>query len=123
MLIWSDNHMAEFLAELLRHKGLGENRHTTTCGTCHQSLMPSSDSIQKPRIVRCQDCFGGLMECVDCCLQRHARLPLHVLDVSFLIHHYGVLSVLILCTQGMDRPILGSEDTKGPGSDHSDGSL
>ncbi|KAF7968026.1 hypothetical protein HWV62_32158 [Athelia sp. TMB] len=30
-----------------------------------------------PGLMRCEDCFGDCVECVSCCLERHARLPLH----------------------------------------------
>jgi hypothetical protein len=87
MRVWSKDHKDEFLRELLQHEGLGENWRNPTCGTCHQSLIPSPNPTldpptQNPCIIHCQDCFGGLQECVDCCLRCHARLPLHVLDVN-----------------------------------------
>jgi hypothetical protein len=102
MHIWSKDHKDEFLRELLRHEGLGENWRNPTCGTCHQSLMPPSDldpHTRNPRIIRCRDCFGGLQECIDCCLQRHARLPLHVLDVNSPTLPLTFVTDLILFTK------------------------
>ena len=102
MHIWSKDHKDKFLRELLWHEGLGENQRNPTCGTCHQLLMPPSDldpHTQNPRIIRCRDCFGGLQECVDCCLQHHARLPLHVLDVNSPTLPLTFVTDLILFTK------------------------
>lgn len=76
MLIWRQNHIQEFLQEMLRNEGLGEHRHGATCATCREPIrIPEVDS--DPGLIRCQDCHGDFVECVPCCLGRHINLPLH----------------------------------------------
>ena len=60
----------EFLSELLRLEGRGDARQ----GTCMTCKGPCG-------VFRCDDCFGGRLECSDCCLARHKTLPLHILCV------------------------------------------
>ena len=57
----------EFLSELLRLEGRGDARQ----GTCMTCKGPCG-------VFRCDDCFGGRLECSDCCLARHKTLPLHI---------------------------------------------
>jgi hypothetical protein len=88
MKVWRD-HVQEFLHEMLRHEGLGGDQHDPKCFTCGSKFshrdMPnatSADSMHS-RITCCKDCFGQQLECGECCLERHQRLPLHVIQVSF----------------------------------------
>lgn len=77
MLVWtSGGHDEEFLYELLRHEGRGDNTHQHTCSGCQ---IPFGEA--GGRMIQCRDCFGGALECIDCCLKRHAQLPLHRIQV------------------------------------------
>jgi hypothetical protein len=60
----------EFLSEMLRLEGRGDARQ----GTCMMCKGPCG-------VFRCDDCFGGRLECLGCCLARHKDLPLHILRV------------------------------------------
>ncbi|KAJ7049741.1 hypothetical protein C8F01DRAFT_1001683 [Mycena amicta] len=59
--------MAEFLDEILRHEGLADAHDDPRCAQCSSS----SD-----RLFRCSQC-GEYLQCLSCCLQTHARTPLH----------------------------------------------
>lgn len=66
----------------MRHEGLGEHRQHPNCTGCSRPFYTPSDTESPPLTpprhrTRCKDCFGDFVECVDCCVQRHARLPLH----------------------------------------------
>lgn len=92
MLAWRQGHITEFLREMLRHDGLGEHRHSATCATCREPIgIPSQSNEVLPDTIsgltRCQDCCGDCIECAPCCLQRHARLPLHRTEVRFIVPH------------------------------------
>lgn len=83
MAVWRKGyvHVQEFVNELMRHEGLGEHRqhpHCTGCLAVFDAPMPDTESSPThcPR-TRCKDCFGDFVECIDCCLKCHARLPLH----------------------------------------------
>jgi hypothetical protein len=62
-----------FLEELIRLEGRGDfaASHCPYCGQADPSL-------------RCMDCDGGELVCLECTLKSHARLPLHRIEVSFL---------------------------------------
>ncbi|KAJ7120481.1 hypothetical protein C8R43DRAFT_1136866 [Mycena crocata] len=59
----------EFLQEFIRLEGVGDANEQECPGCC----------IAKPT-VRCQDCFGDVLYCASCCVQRHADNPLHFVD-------------------------------------------
>lgn len=91
MKVWADTHIDEFLHELLRKEGLGSHRQRPQCVTCKVALtatpaLPNHDEADHSSsalspLLRCRDCFGDCIECLACCLQRHARLPLHCTEV------------------------------------------
>ncbi|KAK7055626.1 CxC2 domain-containing protein [Favolaschia claudopus] len=59
----------EYLREFLRLDG---------CGDASEDLCPHC-GIRTP-FFRCRDCHDGLLYCKECCLEIHARHPLHVID-------------------------------------------
>lgn len=85
MLIWRRGHVTEFLHEFLRRDGLGSHQHGPTCSTCLQPVPSQDPSLQDPQqasspqtfLTRCRDCFGDCIECNECCVARHRRMPLH----------------------------------------------
>ena len=114
MLIWRTNHITEFLHELIRLDGLGEHQHGPTCSTCLKSIpipSPSTPAGTTTGLLRCQDCHGDCVECVSCCLKRHARLPLHRTQVYFNLFFTGMQVTNIMSSAiAMDRPILAEEE-------------
>ncbi len=68
----------EFLAEEIRREGRGDAADLAECPSCEDK---GRESVDEP-IYRCDDCFGGFMECGTCCLERHGRVPLHRVKVS-----------------------------------------
>ncbi|KAK6971927.1 CxC2 domain-containing protein [Favolaschia claudopus] len=63
--------MSEFLDELLRHEGLGDDTGSPRCALCK---TPSPT-----RFFKCVEC-GEHLQCQDCCVAHHQRTPLHVLQ-------------------------------------------
>ncbi|KAJ7476816.1 hypothetical protein B0H11DRAFT_2234793 [Mycena galericulata] len=61
-----------FLLETIRMHGLGDSTESPCCALCQVSLSGAT------RFFRCSDC-GTFLQCLDCCLQRHALTPLHLL--------------------------------------------
>ncbi|KAK7039745.1 hypothetical protein R3P38DRAFT_2514191 [Favolaschia claudopus] len=59
----------EYLREFLRLDG---------CGDASEDLCPHC-GIRTP-FFRCRDCHDGLLYCKECCLELHARNPLHIID-------------------------------------------
>lgn len=68
--------------EDLRHDGRGNAYGVEVCPLCSDSAREVAE-VERSPVFRCEECMGGLMECRDCCLTRHARLPLHRIEVSF----------------------------------------
>ncbi|KAK6980521.1 CxC2 domain-containing protein [Favolaschia claudopus] len=62
--------MGDFLAELLRHEGLGDDGAAPRCALCGAS--------EHVRLFKCADC-GQYLQCQSCCLDQHRRTPLHIL--------------------------------------------
>ncbi|KAJ7734170.1 hypothetical protein DFH07DRAFT_754473, partial [Mycena maculata] len=60
-----------YLWLLLRRKGCGGA--SLTCPRCET----------KPAKYRCRECGGGMLLCRDCCLEKHVKAPLHVVDEWF----------------------------------------
>ncbi|KAF9486699.1 hypothetical protein BDN71DRAFT_1478942, partial [Pleurotus eryngii] len=67
MLEWWPYRM-EYLMESMRAEGRGEAASWEKCPTCAK---------EEPVIYSCVECFGSLLECQMCFLERHKRLPLH----------------------------------------------
>ncbi|KAJ6475018.1 hypothetical protein C8R47DRAFT_986520 [Mycena vitilis] len=66
-----------FSDEILRRAGLGDSARAQSCALCNREL---SDSGTSGHCYRCADC-GEFLQCRQCCLQRHALSPLHMLEV------------------------------------------
>ncbi|KAK6988081.1 CxC2 domain-containing protein [Favolaschia claudopus] len=67
----------EFLTELLRHDGLGDDTADPRCAHCNCGFSASpSDRL---RLFKCYEC-GQFLQCADCCLLNHKRTPLHVIQ-------------------------------------------
>ncbi|KAH7904941.1 hypothetical protein BJ138DRAFT_1118936 [Hygrophoropsis aurantiaca] len=62
----------EFLHELIRHEGM---RGEPVCSTCGASQVNGD-----PALYRCKECFGNVLECRECCINRHSQLPLHYIQ-------------------------------------------
>lgn len=73
MLEWRP-YRTEYLMESMRREGRGEAASWERCPTCGQ---------EEPVIYSCVECFGGLLECQACFVNRHKRLPLHTVKVSY----------------------------------------
>ncbi|KAJ7874124.1 hypothetical protein B0H13DRAFT_1894675 [Mycena leptocephala] len=67
---------AFFLDELLRHEGLGDDQHLPHCALCEAMFEPGI--LGASRLFKCNDC-GDFLQCGSCCLDAHARTPLHTL--------------------------------------------
>ncbi|KAF9005817.1 hypothetical protein BDZ89DRAFT_1145029 [Hymenopellis radicata] len=88
----SDDPMAEwkpflnlFIEETLRRHGLGDATGRCRCSTCGKTLNVEDDVegpvvAQEERAFRCLSC-GDFLECSQCCLDRHARAPLHFIEI------------------------------------------
>ncbi|KAK7042094.1 CxC2 domain-containing protein [Favolaschia claudopus] len=64
----------DFLAEILRHEGLGDDTNRPNCALCGKEFRPHlPGSI---RMLKCCDC-GEYLQCRDCCLLQHQKTPLH----------------------------------------------
>ncbi|KAJ7787707.1 hypothetical protein B0H14DRAFT_2399238 [Mycena olivaceomarginata] len=61
-----------FLDELLRQDGLGNDLDHPCCAHCDAHLSTT-------RMFRCSDC-GQFLQCMNCCLSHHRRLPLHSIE-------------------------------------------
>ncbi|KAK6985142.1 CxC2 domain-containing protein [Favolaschia claudopus] len=66
----------EFLAELLRHEGLGDDTANPSCAHCAAQFNPRSSP--PVRVFKCYEC-GQFLQCLSCCVANHARTPLHVI--------------------------------------------
>ncbi|KAJ7015828.1 hypothetical protein C8F04DRAFT_1284628 [Mycena alexandri] len=60
----------EYLRNLLRLKG---------CSDADEDLCPACR--QAPPTIRCKQCFGDELYCAACCVEMHAKNPLHIIDV------------------------------------------
>jgi hypothetical protein len=69
----------EFLDAVIRYDGRGDSLQVLGCPGCK---LPGISGTY-----RCTECFDHEMVCRECCVQRHAQLPLHHINVS-LIHIY-----------------------------------
>ncbi|KAG5222178.1 CxC2 domain-containing protein [Salix suchowensis] len=66
-------HLQEFVTEAMRREGRGDAAAEEHCPTCKESGRSPCGNPQ----FRCEDCFGYILECAECCILRHRRLPLH----------------------------------------------
>ncbi|KAJ7774517.1 hypothetical protein DFH07DRAFT_732456 [Mycena maculata] len=66
-----------FSDELLRHDGLGDHLDHPACAFCEKEYSATLNGVT--RIFQCGDC-GQFLQCKDCCLSRHALMPLHTLQ-------------------------------------------
>ncbi|KAJ7165262.1 hypothetical protein C8R46DRAFT_1220395 [Mycena filopes] len=68
-----------YMDALLWHDGLSD--HKLSCVTCDATNDGAdADAEEAPvRFFKCRMC-GEFIECEDCCVDRHRRMPLHVLD-------------------------------------------
>ena len=70
-----------FLDEALRHDGLGDFLHHSTCGNCGIA----------PGIIKCKDCScGPILKCAECIVSLHWALPLHRIEVRTHVLCYVV---------------------------------
>lgn len=76
-------HREEYLREFLQVEGRG-SAPTECCPSCTNIADESQDWDSTP-VIRCDECGAGLLECVKCCLCRHARMVLHRIKVRFLM--------------------------------------
>ena len=90
-----------FLSESLRLHGRGYD--PTSCDTCgveckeateverkeatedNDSAMDTVEAPSVGELYRCRSC-GSFSECVECCLKRHQRTPLHKVEVCALYY-------------------------------------
>ncbi|KAJ7430104.1 hypothetical protein B0H11DRAFT_2264340 [Mycena galericulata] len=80
----SDDPMSEFSEvqqlfsdEILRRAALGNWTIKQTCAHCEKLVANSADTFIP--CYRCTDC-GEFLQCRECCLDRHASFPLHILE-------------------------------------------
>lgn len=73
MLQWvADGRPQEFLYEMVRLEGRGDTAGSAcACGTMEEVVYA------------CKDCWGTRLECSECVLNNHSRLPFHRLKVRF----------------------------------------
>lgn len=86
MLSWvADGQQQQFLDEFVRLEGRGDylKGACESCRPSHGEL--ESCSVPGHAIYTCEDCFGTFMECRECILSTHRRLPFHRVKVRFLI--------------------------------------
>ncbi|KAJ7763861.1 hypothetical protein B0H16DRAFT_1311029 [Mycena metata] len=60
----------EYLRTILRLEG---------CGDADEDLCPVCR--QAPPTIRCKQCLGDELYCAACCVEMHAKNPLHIIDV------------------------------------------
>ncbi|KII83424.1 hypothetical protein PLICRDRAFT_180503 [Plicaturopsis crispa FD-325 SS-3] len=63
----------EYLAELLRLEGRGDFP-SDVCRSCPPGRAAGQACI------RCEECFDGSLTCKQCCVEQHARNPLHLIQ-------------------------------------------
>ncbi|KAJ7696888.1 hypothetical protein B0H14DRAFT_2230233, partial [Mycena olivaceomarginata] len=62
-----------YLVQLLRWDG---------CADASADLCPRCGNAARAPTFRCQECAGGLLLCQECCVDKHADDPLHVIYIS-----------------------------------------
>ena len=89
MLQWvSDGRPQEFLDEMIRLEGRGEAAESG-CATCG---APEA-------VYGCEDCWGTWLECEQCVVNNHSRLPFHRLKVRLpCASIYDILLTIVSST-------------------------
>ncbi|KAJ6452140.1 hypothetical protein C8R47DRAFT_1204389 [Mycena vitilis] len=79
MRLWRP--MADFfLDELVRHDGLADHDGPNLgCALCHKKYQAGVAGPDAVRVFKCRQC-GEYLQCKTCCLDNHARTPLHVIQ-------------------------------------------
>ncbi len=70
---------AEYIMEALRLEAQTPEARTGVCLGCEEEGRPQSGWGEP--VYRCKECFGGDNICLACCLGRHLRSPLHIIEV------------------------------------------
>ncbi|KAI0056201.1 hypothetical protein BV25DRAFT_1921198 [Artomyces pyxidatus] len=70
LLTWA-RYRDQFLDESLRAEGRGLLAGLDCCPDCRRAM---------PCTVRCRECAGQELTCVECACERHMRLPLHMVE-------------------------------------------
>src|ERR1700761_9336894 len=76
---WLLNYRDIYLRALLRGEGRGEMDNEGLCGRCTGATRGHAK-------LRCRDCHGGELLCVECCVTLHRANPLHVVEVKRMDH-------------------------------------
>ncbi|KAE9407625.1 hypothetical protein BT96DRAFT_986280 [Gymnopus androsaceus JB14] len=71
---WRNNEQQAFLEELICYDGRGDWCEQPVCCNCRLR------GLETPGVYWCLECFGGVLFCRDCCVQRHHLQPLHVIE-------------------------------------------
>jgi hypothetical protein len=69
-----------FLTQLLRREGRGGSA---------EKLCPVCLDVTKLALFRCQECAGRVLLCRECCVDKHADNPLHVIYVRTVYCSYA----------------------------------
>ncbi|KZP09993.1 hypothetical protein FIBSPDRAFT_913941 [Athelia psychrophila] len=83
---WLDDDRDDFLREMLRLDGRGDQMHILQCPNCEGTAEP---------IVRCKDCYGGSIVCVKCAVTTHQHLPTHCIE-RWNVTHFEPTTLKIL---------------------------
>jgi hypothetical protein len=75
---WKARSVDRYLREFLRLDGPGDATEIL-CPGC--KIAPEEEGYLPPAY-RCRECFGGLLFCRKCMVNRHEWNPLHLIDVS-----------------------------------------
>lgn len=95
MLEWKRDfiYVQEYVEELMRLEGLTARKwDRQACFRCSRQFPPHDPQNRQSRILRCMDCFGYPLECVDCCLARHQHIPLHLCQVRTVSNYHVPIS-------------------------------
>ncbi|KAJ7446844.1 hypothetical protein B0H11DRAFT_1745358, partial [Mycena galericulata] len=68
-----------FMDAMLWHDGLGYDSAEPRCALCQAASPPDASGDARVRLFRCSTC-GDFLQCRSCCLERHQRTPLHLLE-------------------------------------------
>ncbi|KAJ7800235.1 hypothetical protein B0H14DRAFT_2387450 [Mycena olivaceomarginata] len=63
----------------LRDIFLMQMLHRDGCANASTELCPQCRDAERSPLYRCQECTGGLLLCKECCVDKHADAPLHVI--------------------------------------------
>ncbi|KAJ7436461.1 hypothetical protein B0H11DRAFT_2256166 [Mycena galericulata] len=68
-----------FMDAMLWHDGFGYDSAEPRCALCQAASPPDASGDARVRLFRCSTC-GDFLQCRSCCLERHQRTPLHLLE-------------------------------------------